>query len=148
MKVLLVSAAVALLATVLVVRAAGGAPERCPEPDRGVLPEWARTGFSDPEPRIPHVLGDDGRIAAILFGPLTSPSRPEGGNKILWVSRDPVQPLSDLQIRAEHDGDVVTRVVPGGPGPSGIDLPAAGCWHMTLRWSGRSDTLSLRYVKP
>ena len=98
-------------------RAAGGSGDRCPEPDRGVLPEWARTGFSDPEPRIEHVIGDQGRIAAIIFGPLASPPSPDGGNKILWVSRDPVQPLSDLQIRAEHDGEVVTRVVRGGPGP-------------------------------
>jgi len=141
-------AALAILATVLVVRAAGGSPERCPEPDRGVLPEWARTGFSDPEPRIAHVIGDQGRIAAIIFGPLAFPPSPDGGNKILWVSRDEVTPMSDLQIRAEHDGEAVTRAVRGGPGPSGIDLPAAGCWHMTLRWSGRSDTLSLRYVKP
>jgi hypothetical protein len=142
-------AAVVVAAAVLIVRAASGsAPEACAEPSRGVLPEWARTGFSDSEPRIEHVIGDDGRIAAIIFGPLSSPPLPDRGNKILWVSRDPVQPLSDLQIRAEHDGEVVTRVVRGGPGPSGIDLPAAGCWHMTLRWSGRSDTLALRYTKP
>ena len=95
---------------------------------------------------MPHVLGDDGKIAAILFGdPLTSPPDSERGNKILWVSRDEVVPLSDLQIRAEHDGEVVNRVVRGGPGPSIIELPEAGCWHMTLRWSGRSDTLNLRY---
>ena len=61
-------------------------------------------------------------------------------------AHDPVRPLSDLRIRAERDGQVVHRVVRGGPGPSGIDLPEAGCWHMTLRWSGRSDTLDLRYV--
>jgi hypothetical protein len=140
------AAAIALVAAVLVVRAASGSPERCPEPNRGVLPSWARTGFSDPEPRMPHVVGDDGRIAAILFGdPLSSPPDPERGNKILWVSRDEVVPLSDLRIRAEHDGTVVNRVVRGGPGPSIIEMPEAGCWHMTLRWSGRTDTLSLRY---
>ena len=146
---LLLTAVVVLVAGVLVARAASGSPESCTEPNRGVLPEWARTGFSDPEPRMPHVVGDDGKIAAILFGdPLTSPPDPERGNKILWVSRDEVVPLSDLQIRAEHDGDVVNRVVRGGPGPSIIELPEAGCWHMTLRWSGRSDTLALQYVKP
>jgi hypothetical protein len=138
--------AVAVLATVIAVRAASGSPERCPEPDRGVLPAWARTGFADPQPRMPHVLGDDGRIVAILFGdPLYAPPDPERGNKILWVSRDEVVPLSDLRIRAEHGGKVVRRVVRGGPGPSLIDMPEAGCWRMTLRWSGRSDTVSLRY---
>ena len=24
---------------------------------KGVLPSWARTGFSDPRPRLPHVIG-------------------------------------------------------------------------------------------
>ena len=51
------------------------AGDRCPEPDRGVLPEWARTGFSDPEPRIAHVIGDEGRIAAIIFGTRSRPRR-------------------------------------------------------------------------
>src|SRR6478609_11066245 len=44
-----------------------------PVPSR-VLPEWARSGFSDPSPRMPYVLGDSGDIVAILFAqPLTSP---------------------------------------------------------------------------
>jgi hypothetical protein len=127
-------------------RAAAGSPCGAGV-DRGVLPKWARTGFSDPKPRMPHVLGDNGRIVAIIFGePLFAPPSPDRGNKILWVSHAPVRPLSDLRIRAERDGQVVNRVVRGGPGPSLIDLPEAGCWHMTLRWSGRSDTLDLRYV--
>ncbi len=136
----------ALVVGVLIVRAASGSPESCPEPDRGVLPSWARTGFTDPQPRMPHVLGEDGKIVAILFGePLSSPPDPVRGNKILWVSFEEVVPMSDLRIRAEHDGEVVNRIVRGGPGPSIIEMPKAGCWHMTLRWSGRSDTLSLRY---
>jgi hypothetical protein len=120
----------------------------------GVLPTWARTGFSDPRPRMPHVLGRSGEIAALLFNyPLRSPPVEGEGNKILWVSRRAVQPLSDLRIRAQRMdgrrgvGRPVTRVVAGGPGPSGIDLPAAGCWRLKLRWSGRSDRLDLRYVK-
>jgi hypothetical protein len=43
-------------------------------------------------------------------------------------------------------GAPVVRRVTGSPGPSIIDLPAAGCWRLTLRWSGRVDTLDLRYV--
>ena len=95
---------------------------------KGVLPAWARTGFSDPRPRLPHVLGRSGEIAALVFGyPLRSPAQKDRGNKI---------------------GHPVTRVVVGGPGPSGIDLPAPGCWRLKLRWSGRSDELDLRYVSP
>jgi hypothetical protein len=43
-------------------------------------------------------------------------------------------------------GHPVTRVVVGGPGPSIIDLPAAGCWRVSLAWSGRTDTLDLQYT--
>jgi len=39
----------------------------------------------------------------------------------------------------------VTRQVAGGPGPSIIDLPAAGCWSVNLSWSGHHDHLTLRY---
>ncbi|WP_051552210.1 hypothetical protein [Nocardioides sp. URHA0020] len=119
-----------------------------PVPTR-VLPSWARTGFSDPRPRMPYVLGDDGHIAAILFAaPLTSPPSPGQGNKILWVSR--VDQASSLRISATlGDGTAsATRVVQGGPGPSIIDLPEPGCWHLTLRWGDSSDTLDLAYVAP
>jgi hypothetical protein len=120
----------------------------------GVLPTWARTGFSDPRPRLPHVLGRSGEIAALVFGyPLRSPPAKDRSSKILWASRRDVRPLSDLRIGAQRMegrrrvGRPVTRVVVGGPGPSGIDLPAPGCWRLTLRWSGRTDELDLRYVR-
>jgi hypothetical protein len=122
---------------------------------KGVLPTWARTGFSDPRPRLPHVIGRSGEIAALVFGyPLHSPEAKDRANKILWVSRRAVKPLSDLRIRAQRMegrrrvGRAVTRVVVGGPGPSGINLPAPGCWRLTLRWSGRTDELDLRYFRP
>jgi hypothetical protein len=131
-----------------------GAPACHSVVHRGVLPAWARTGFSDPRPRLPHVVGRSGEIAALVFGyPLRSPAVKNRGNKILWVSRRAVKPLSDLRIRAQRMegrrrvGRPVTRVVVGGPGPSGIDLPAPGCWRLTLRWSGRTDELDLRYVR-
>jgi hypothetical protein len=37
--------------------------------------------------------------------------------------------------------------VGGGPGPSIIDLPQAGCWHLALKWSGHTDTMRLTYKK-
>jgi hypothetical protein len=135
--------------------AGSSAPAACHSAvHHGVLPSWARTGFSDPRPRLPHVIGRSGEIAALVFSyPLRSPPAKDRGNKILWVSRRAVKPLSDLRIRAQRMegrrriGRPVTRVVAGGPGPSGIDLPAPGCWRLTLRWSGRSDQLDLRYVR-
>ena len=53
--------------------------------DRGTLPEWAREGFTQPDPVEPHVVGRAGEIVAILFGdPLSSPPSADHNNKILW----------------------------------------------------------------
>jgi hypothetical protein len=113
-----------------------------------VLPEWARAGFSDPEPQMPYVLGEDGSIAAILFGqPLESGDSPEATNKVLWVAKEPWEGPTDLVIHAHLEGSdtLVKQVVPGGPGPSGIVMPQAGCWEMDLAWADRTDTVWLRY---
>ena len=101
------------------------------------------------DPRTPYVMGDSGDIAAILFAqPLTTPPSPDHSNKILWVSR--VGDGSSLRITATlRDGSATaTRVVDGGPGPSIIDLPKPGCWHLTLQWGDNSDTLDLTYLAP
>jgi hypothetical protein len=113
--------------------------------NRGVLPSWARGGFSDPQPKMPHVVGERGKIAAVLFGdPLSAPPSKERSNKILWVARDVPQGPTDLRIHAVDGSRAVNRVVEGGPGPSIIDL-SAGCWQVSLQWAGETDTLSLRY---
>ena len=119
----------------------------------GVLPVWARAGFSDPRPRMPYSVGRDGKIAALLWAnPLLSPPSKNHNNKILWVSRESTVPGSDLEISAQRMigskpfGAPVARRVMGGPGPSIINLPSAGCWRFRLRWSGRTDTIDLRYV--
>jgi hypothetical protein len=142
---------IAALATAFVL-AAAPAPACHSTVHKGVLPPWARTGFSDPRPKLPHVLGQSNEIAALIFGyPLRSPPGKTRSNKILWVSRRAVKPLSDLRIRAQRMrgtrrvGRHVVRVVRGGPGPSGINLPAPGCWRLTLSWSGRTDRLDLEY---
>jgi hypothetical protein len=147
-----------LLAAVVVLACA--APTRAPASVRacksalskGVLPTWARTGFSDPRPKMAHVLGRSDEIAAVIFGyPLLSPPAKTRANKILWVSRRTVKPLSNLHIRAQRMrgsrpvGHHVVRVIRGGPGPSYVNLPSPGCWRLTLRWSGRSDSLDLEY---
>ena len=154
MKWLIPAALVLVAAIALLARPSRGDSTTCTEPDTGVLQEWARTGFSEKEPKIPHVLGDKGLIVAILFGPLEAPPGPDSGNKVLWVAKDPVKPLSDLRITAQRmqngkpAGKAEHRTVTGGPGPSGIELPKAGCWRMSLAWSGRTDQLELRYTKP
>jgi hypothetical protein len=128
-----------------------------------VIPPWGRAGFSDPRPRVTHVIGRSGAIMAILFGGrvLYSPPAADRNNKILWVARKRndygAMHISAQRMRGTAAiGKPVARIVSGGPGPSAIDLPADGCWRFTLTWSkfgltsGPSfrDTLDLRYVKP
>jgi hypothetical protein len=43
-------------------------------------------------------------------------------------------------------GRHVVRVIRGGPGPSYLNLPAPGCWRLSVRRSGRSDELDLVFV--
>jgi hypothetical protein len=117
----------------------------------GVLPVWARDGFSDPKPRMAHVLGRSGSIVAILWAdPLLSPRPVDHNNKILWVARTSAA-YGDMYIRAQRMrgtaliGTPVARRVQGGPGPSIINMPAAGCWRFTLTWKHGKDTLDLAY---
>ncbi|PWR04946.1 hypothetical protein DKT68_29505 [Micromonospora acroterricola] len=119
----------------------------------GSLPDWADAGFSG-DARVPHVFGAKGDIVAVLFAhPLAQVRQNGSNNKILWVSRPASTPSDStspatLAITATLDGTDtrVTREVAGGPGPSIIDMPRAGCWHLELRWSGRTDTMDLVYA--
>ncbi|MEU2983109.1 hypothetical protein ABZ647_01810 [Micromonospora aurantiaca] len=129
------------------------APSACAERlETGRLPDWADAGFTG-DTRVRHVFGTRGDIVAILFAyPLVHARGDGANNKILWVARpdpgrsEPAQ-LSPLVITATLDGTGAraVREVPGGPGPSIVDLPAAGCWRLRLDWSGRTDTMDLVY---
>ncbi|MET8200143.1 hypothetical protein [Micromonospora taraxaci] len=121
--------------------------------ETGSLPDWADAGFSG-DARVPHVLGAKGDIVAVLFAhPLRQHRKDGSNNKILWVAQaattspDPTAPAT-LVITATLDGTdtTVTREVAGGPGPSIIDVPQAGCWRLDLRWSGHTDTMDLVYA--
>lgn len=115
----------------------------------GTLPVWARGGFQPATQSVPYVSGADGDIVGVLFGqPLSAPLSPGRANKILWVSRVPVPTGSTLAIHATLRGTGLTveRQVAGGPGPSLIDVPRAGCWAFDLTWSGRTDHLSVPYT--
>lgn len=100
---------------------------------------------------MPHVLGARGDIIAILWADkdaLHAPPLAYQSNKILWVSRVAQQPMSSLKIHAflAGTGRTVNTAVLGGPGPSIINLPVAGCWTLDLSWSGHTDVVRLRYV--
>jgi hypothetical protein len=144
-----------LLVPATIAQASSASPLPCSSAvHKAVLPAWARGGFSDPRPVMPQALGRSGNIVAILWAdrdPLVSPPLAKRNNKILWVARLPWGGLTNLWIRAQRMvgaqrvGRPVSRVIRGGPGPSIVNLPAPGCWRLALRWSGRSDSVDLRY---
>jgi hypothetical protein len=114
-----------------------------------LLPAWATAGFSSSRPTMPYVMGDRGDIVAILWAehdPLMAAPAAGRNNKILWVGR--VSSEGSLHIKARLLGSdrSTTRTVEGGPGPSIIDLPAAGCWSMDLTWGTQHDHLELEYA--
>ena len=132
-------------------------PSTCAPVRTDALPSWAWAGFSNPKAGgIPWVLGEDGNILAVLFGqPLSAPEAKDHANKILWVSQHGQNPMEPLVVEVWPSGTVmrpnpVSRIViPGGPGPSYLNLPAPGCWHLDLSWDNgkQHDTMDLAYVK-
>ncbi|WP_436521408.1 hypothetical protein [Actinoplanes sp. HUAS TT8] len=110
------------------------------------LPEWARAGFTGDGSGTPHRLGDNGDLMAVTFRypPVADPAT---GTKILWVSRLPVETAGPLVIDAVRtDGQTAHQELPNGAGPSSVMIPAAGCWDLTLTWSGHTDHMRLRFV--
>jgi hypothetical protein len=123
------------------------APSACRPLNTGPLPEWARTGFSDPSGN-PHTIGANGTIVAVVFAaPLRSSATPDAGNKILWVARQTPAPADVLKIRATLEGSTRQTTVDLGtaPGPSIVEMPAPGCWHLELTWGSHQDSVDLRW---
>jgi hypothetical protein len=94
-----------------------------------------------------------GDVAGFLFAdPLRSGHPNNPTNKILWVVKQPRngQPLYvtghplDAASPLTHD-TFAADAYPGEIYPSGIDVPTAGCWQMTLTWNGHTDTVDLPY---
>jgi len=113
------------------------------------LPAWARGGFTGDGSGNPHVVSERGDLIAVLFDyPPRAGKDPQAGNKILWISRPPQQPLQPLRIEATLDGTTtpVERQVPEGAGPSTVQLPRPGCWRLQLTWSGHQDRMMLRFT--
>jgi hypothetical protein len=118
---------------------------------KGDLPVWARHGFSPPFNATPFVTSKRGDTVAVLFGyPMKSPRvKPnDGNNKILWVSKTGFSMTIDAQFvgtsQVVHLGGVPV-------GPSIVDMPKAGCWHLTLHLAGYdgewTDALDVVYNK-
>ena len=93
------------------------------------------------------VVGARKKIEGLVAGrPLTSPRSRVRNNKILWVARPAGR--GDLQISASLNGTdlQVLRHVEGGPGPSIINVPRAGCWTFAMTWADQHDLVAVRYL--
>ncbi|GAA4600482.1 hypothetical protein BJY16_003551 [Actinoplanes octamycinicus] len=109
------------------------------------LPVWARDGFNFDGSGVPHRLGDQGGLMAILFAPPRAD--PVDGTKILWVSKLPVETAAPLTISGVRlDGLTATQELPNGAGPSSVKIPEPGCWDLTLTWSGHTDRMRLWFT--
>ena len=119
---------------------------------RGGQPSWTSSAGS--LDGIPYVLSNQDNVAGFLFGPSLRAGHPTNPtNKILWVVREPRngQPLhvtaaSNLSRAAIVTYDFPANSSPGEIYPSIVDVPAPGCWRLTLTWSGHQAQLSLRYT--
>lgn len=118
----------------------------------GNLPGWTRDAGAPSD--LPYVVSAEGNLVGTLFGaPLRAPAPGVGRqNKILWIVREARggQPLALSLHRVDGPAaDVTTsEEADSGPGeiyPSIVDVPVAGCWHVTARWNGNTANLDLRY---
>lgn len=119
----------------------------CPDPANLALPAWATAGFTHPTDPIAHWTGTDRSIVAVPFGWPLQAHPPELGrqNQILWVAKSGYGPLR-IVATDQASGETVTKDLPDGPGPSIVDMPTAGCWHVILRWADQEDEIFVRYL--
>lgn len=125
---------------------------------QGPVPAWTAPAFSDSSSRTPpwpHAVSARGNVVAILFGyPLRAGHPTNPANKILWITRLPRRG-SPLTIKARplrSAAPVVSLSAPAdsSPGeiyPSYVNVPSAGCWQLSLRWAGHTDSIDLRYTR-
>ena len=123
---------------------------------RGRLPAWTAPAFADTSPGPPpwpHALSARGNVVAIVFGNPLRAGNPTGRmNKILWIMRLP-RHASPLRIEATPLHATVPAIrnawppdsSPGEIYPSYVNVPTAGCWQLTLRWAGHTDSIDLHY---
>jgi hypothetical protein len=111
---------------------------------------WAR--FGAPGGGTPHIAAGD-RVYGFFFTKQLlagNPSNPH--NKILWIVHDG-SPTRTITVTATRRGTTATahlvfRAVDraGRIYPSYVNLPAAGCWALELRWNGRSTSTAVQVV--
>ena len=116
-------------------------------PSMAALPTWARAGFSPPYSGSKYVTSKSGNMIGVLFGdPLHAgtPGPTQAQNKILWVAHDST--AGAMTIDAELVGSTERVYLGAVPiGPSYVNVPQAGCWHLTLHLATGDDSIDVVY---
>lgn len=106
-------------------------------------PQWARGGFTGSS-YPPYATSSSGDVVALIFGqPLTAPPSTDHNNKILWVVRDGATLAGS---KAQLEGTGKPTKLSFAAGPSIVNMPAAGCWHLELLVGNRRDSINLRWA--
>jgi hypothetical protein len=123
----------------------------------GAPPSWSQAAWSasSPDFRIPYALASGDTAGAFFFADPIHAGHPENpSNKVLWVVGSPRNGNS-LRIVARRPGSskVVRMQFPAnsGPGeiyPSGVDLPSAGCWKLSLAWGAHRASIDVEVAPP
>lgn len=111
----------------------------------GTPPAWATAGFTG-NSYPPYAQSRSGAVIAFIFGNLFAPPDSVRHNKILWVERDHADQTIMITATLAGSQQVVTRQVPAGP--SYVNMPTAGCWHLDLRIGTRHDSMDLVWTHP
>ncbi|MDQ6658552.1 MAG: hypothetical protein M3Z00_10045 [Actinomycetota bacterium] len=122
-------------------------PSACSALLTSTPPQWAQAGFSGPG-FAPFAFSASGNLIAYVFvPPLVSPPAADHHNKILWVTKSAPLNAGEFTIVGQLEGSNRTVTVDVGlsPGPSIVDMPAPGCWHLSLKWGNTTDSIDLRW---
>ena len=120
---------------------------------QGGTPAWLEEAGAHNNPsETAYVVASPEVAAGFLFANPLRAGKPENpANKILWVTRSVNR--GALRVVAHPIGSsspvVNADAMPASPGyiyPSIVNVPSAGCWHLTLSWDGGHADLDLQYL--
>lgn len=121
-------------------------PSTCAPLQTGTPPEWAQGGFTG-NGYPPFATSSSGEVIAFVFAnPLSAPPEANRNNKILWVQHN--GHATGAQVTARLEGTDRVTHLRLSDGPSIVDMPAAGCWHLEWSVAGKHDYINLRWIKP
>lgn len=101
---------------------------------------------------LPVAIAQPPILAGFIFGYPLRAGHPENpSNKVLWVVS--TGRTGPLVVDAHPLGSAAPTVEysfpdnsgPGNIYPSGVDVPSAGCWHLTFAWDERTAAMDLEY---